>query len=211
MALTLKPNQEDDPSFVDSLEKILDFTQKHPEIQIQQILTTLSGKGYAALLTMFSFPFCFPVQIPGFSTLFGLLLAFLGLRIAFAKRLWWPKWILEKSLNSQNIATLTTKTISVIKGMQKVIHPRLTVLTQHPFFHRLNGLIVCTLALLLALPIPIPLTNMVAAFPIFCIGLGLLEDDGVFILIGYALSIICFALFFGLIILGMLQVKNHLG
>jgi hypothetical protein len=50
-------------------------------------------------MLLFSLPFCQPIQIPGFSTPFGILLAFIGLRIAFGHRVWFPKKLLEKKIS----------------------------------------------------------------------------------------------------------------
>lgn len=189
-------------SFSDLLQKVLDQAQKNEVVTYKQLFSILAGKGYAALLILLSLPFCFPVQIPGFSTPFGLTLAFIGLRIAFGRRPWWPKWLLKKEISGKSLQNLVAKAMGFVKDLQKVIKPRLLFLTAHPALYRLNGILVFLLALLLSLPLPIPLTNMLAALPIFCIGLGLLEDDGIALLTGYGLALVCFGAFAGLILAG---------
>jgi hypothetical protein len=179
---------------------IVDESKIHDKIAVKRIFSILSGKGYAALLVILSLPFCIPIQIPGFSTPFGLALAFLGLRISFGKHLWWPKRVLDKELSSQKVGHLTEKTIIVFTKIQKILHPRFLVLIKNSLLHRLHGLLVFTLAIFLSLPLPIPMTNMLTALPIFCIGLGLLEDDGVMILIGYFLALVTLGLFSALFI-----------
>lgn len=196
------------PSFVDSLGIILNLSKTVEVIKIRQILEILSGKGYPALLIIFSLPFCFPIQIPGFSTPFGIILGLIGLRIAFGRKPWLPDWILDKSFKSHSIEKFVAKTISGVVYMQKLLHPRLLVFTQNPIFHRLNGLLIFFLAILLSLPLPIPFTNLISAIPILCFGLGLLEDDGVAILIGYLLTIICFIYFFIIFLFGALEIKH---
>lgn len=189
-------------SFQECLEQILLLCQISEEIKVKEILLILSGKGYAALLIVLSLPFCIPIQIPGLSTPFGVILAFLGLRIAFAKRPWLPSWILEKNIKTSVVQNLVKKTIQIVKYMQKVLDQRLVFLTQSPVFHRLNGIIIFFLALLLSLPLPVPFTNLLAAIPVLCIGLGLLEDDGVFILIGYFFTLMVTVIIFSLFKLG---------
>jgi len=198
----MKKEENNQTFFEDSLQLIINTAQQSESIKIREIFKILSGRGYAALLIILSLPFCFPVQIPGFSTPFGILLAFLGLRIAFAKRLWWPKWVLEKNLSSKSVSKLMTKTMKVVHAMQKILHPRLLFITRNPLLHRLHGLLVGVLGVLLSLPLPIPMTNLLSAFPILCIGLGLLEDDGMFVLIGYFSACICFTAFTGLFLFG---------
>lgn len=189
-------------SFLDSLKQLLELTKKSETIKTRQIFEVLSHKGYPTLLIIFSLPFCMPVQIPGFSTPFGITLCFIGLRIAFAKHPWWPKWILEKSYSSSTLEKLTLKMMKVVEAMQKVLRPRLVFLIKNPVLHRLHGLLICILSVVLALPLPIPMTNMLAALPILALGLGLLEDDGVAIIIGYFLAVVCFGGFIALILLG---------
>jgi hypothetical protein len=187
---------------------IIDESKTKDKIPIRKIFSILSGKGYAALLVILSLPFCFPIQIPGFSTPFGLALAFLGLRISFGKKLWWPKRILDKELGSEKVVNLSEKTIAIFKKIQKILHPRLPFLTRNTILHRLHGLVVFVLALFLSLPLPIPMTNMLTAVPILCIGLGLLEDDGVMIIIGYCLAIFAISLFAALFWFGKSQLMH---
>lgn len=199
------------PTFIQSLQEILDIAHTQEKIKLEKIFQILSGRGYATLLVLFSLPFCTPLSIPGVSTLFGFILAFIGLRLAFGKHLWWPQWILEKELSSHKIEKLVKTTMRTVKGLQKFVHPRLTLFTDHSYMKPIQGLLVFLLALLLALPLPIPFTNMLAALPIFCMGLGLLEDDGLLMIIGYILAFICFAFFFGLFMFGKAQLAAFFG
>lgn len=198
-------------SFLESLQSLLQISKEDPFISIKTIFSVLAGKGYAALFIILSLPFCLPIQIPGFSTPFGLLLGFLAMRYTFAQHLWWPKWILNKQISSKKVALVTEKAIQVVEFLNKITKPRLIILTQSPVFRRMHGIVIFILALLLLLPLPIPFTNMLTAFPIFCIGIGLLEDDGIFILIGYFFTLVCFSMFIGLIILGKSAIQFFAG
>jgi hypothetical protein len=44
-------------------------------------------------------------------------------------------------------------------------------------------------AFLMSLPLPIPLTNLLPAYTILFLAIGLLELDGLFILIGYGMTV----------------------
>lgn len=188
-----------DPSLAECLEQILQLTTAAEEIPLQQVLHILSHKGYAALLILLSFPFCILLPTPGFSMPFAFLLAFLGLRLALAQDPWWPIWLQKKTIGKEQLEKWIQKAMKVINFLRKITHPRLNTVAAHPLFHRIDGILVVMLSLLLALPLPIPLTNTAAALPILCIGVGLLEEDGLFILIGYFLSLLCFAFFIGLL------------
>lgn len=199
------PNPE---SFLDALHLLIARAHESDKIQIREIFEVLSGKGYATLLILFSFPFCIPLQIPGFSTPFGIILGFLGLRLAFAKRLWWPNWVLKREFKSENVEKLSQNLIKVASKLQIVIRPRLLLLTQPSIARRVHGVLIFILAVLLSLPLPIPFTNMLAALPIIFIGFGLLEDDGVFIIIGYFFAAFCLIAFVSLFLLGKAQITR---
>lgn len=195
-------------SFLESLNVILEKSKESPSIKLKTIFQALSGRGYAALLVIFSLPFCLPIQIPGFSTPFGLLLAFLGLRIAFAQKLWWPSWVLEKEIPSVHVEKWVQGGSKVVKYLQNLIQPRLLFFTESVIFDRFNGVLIFFLALLLALPLPIPFTNLLSAIPILLIGLGLLEDDGIVLLLGYVLGLLGITFFVLLFIFSKHQVEN---
>ena len=56
-----------------------------------------------------------------------------------------------------------------------------------------DGLIIVLLGVFLALPLPIPTTNMGVAWPILLVSLGVLENDGLFISLGYVFALIYFS------------------
>lgn len=166
---------------------------------IGKILKILSGRGYPFLLIFLCLPFCFPITIPGLSTPFGLAIAFSGLRIAFAKKPWWPKYLLNKKISRHSIEKLTLKIQRIEQVLKKFVHVRWKWLIQNPSAHRIHGLNIFFLGIILASPLPIPMTNMAAALPILFISLGLLENDGLMVCLGYFFAAICYSYFFFII------------
>lgn len=188
-------------SLVHDFKTLLDRT-KGKSIQVTEILQALHGRGYALMLIIIALPFCLPVQIPGFSTPFGLILAFLGLRIAFGHRAWIPGFLLSKTISHEILEKIAAWTIKVTDKLRFLIRTRMVWIVRTPSLHILHGITIAVLAILLALPLPIPLTNILSALPIVLFGLGMLEDDGLMIIIAYILSFICFAFFILLFLLG---------
>ena len=187
----------------ETLEEMILTLQKmaaHDSISIGDVLRVLSGKGRFLILILLSLPFCQPIQIPGLSTFFGLGIAFMGLRMAFGKRVWIPKGILAKEIAPGFLQKMTTKALGLTRRMKRWIHPRYDWICHYPLMRLVNGLIISVLGIFLALPLPIPLSNLLAAWSICLIALGLLEDDGVFVLIGYGISLLT-CVFFVIMIL----------
>ncbi len=187
-------------------EEILLLQQeaKSAPISIKEILQRLSGKGRALILIFLSLPFCQPIQIPGLSTPFGLTIAFVGLRMVFGKYTWLPKAVLSKTITAETLQKITDKALRILRKMKGWIHPRLSWICHSSPMQSTNGLTIFMLGIFLALPLPIPLTNLAAAWSIFFIALGLLEDDGAFVLLGYLAALVT-VIFFVII---ALSIKN---
>ena len=193
--------------FIASLKLIL---KSAGDVTIEKILFILSEHGHPALLLIFTLPLCFPLQIPGMSTPFGLLLALIGIQMGFTKYLWLPNWILRKKIPKKMLHKVIRKIIVISLFLRKFLRPRLRVLTKNRTSLKFNGVLICILALILALPIPVPMINLVSALPILSIGIGLLKEDGVCVLVGYFLSVVCFLFYSWLIHLGFAGIKHLL-
>jgi hypothetical protein len=144
---------------------------------------------------LLALPFCLPIPLPGMSVPFGLLIAFFGARMAFGKGIWLPQIILSKKAKSSHIKKIVHKTLKLVKKMQVWTHPRLQWMTGHPVMNVVNGIAICLVGLALAMPIPIPFSNITAAWSIFIICFGIIEDDGIFTLIGYLMFFITMVIY----------------
>ena len=188
----------------DRLEKTLN--QKG--LTVSQLVFALEGKGHAAIMAVLALPFCFPIQIPGLSTPFGIILIFSGLRIAFAQAPWLPGWLMVRDIPDGTAHSLLRGLRWIATPAEKILHPRLYGLCRNPTLHRIHGLLIAFLAMLLALPLPIPFSNLLAAVPILLISLALLEDDGAFLIAGYLTAIPCGVFFGSLFLYGPKAVKG---
>lgn len=106
---------------------------------------------------------------------------------------------MKKELSPKTTTKITKLTIKTLKVVKKWVHPRMVTLCRHRYAYLVNGVLVAFLALCMVLPIPLPLINMPAAISIFLISIGVLEDDGLFLLIGYIAALLT-ALFFTILI-----------
>lgn len=181
---------------------LITLLEQKKDLTMESILKILAGRGLSFLLVALSLPFCQPFQIPGFSTPFGLLLAFIGLRIAIGKNAWLPQFLKEKVISYSTLKKVANLALKIVHKLRFFLTSRLVWLVRTPTLHFLHGLTIFVLGLILALPLPIPLTNVLAALPILFFGLGLLEDDGIMIIIAYILSLVCFAVYLSLIWFG---------
>jgi hypothetical protein len=168
-------------------------------VTLAQTIDWIGDRCHATLLTIFSLPFCFPVSIPGLSTPFGAMIALLGVYLTLNRRPWIPEFVGRREVSFETLTKLAAKAQWAIKKLERWLHPRYEILCVHPVLHKLHGITIVVLAVILMLPLPLPLSNTVAAIPIFLIALGMLEEDGGFVIAGY-LATIATAAYYGLLL-----------
>lgn len=156
-------------------------------MSLQEILNVLSGRGMDVLLIFMSLPFCQPIQIPGTSTPFGIVIALIGLRMSIKHGVFLPKFLLDKKISPKIINTIVTKSLWLLGKIKRWIHPRMQWVCYSPVMKFTNGMIIFLAGIFLALPLPIPFANIPAAWVVFLIALGLLEDDGLLVCIAYGI------------------------
>lgn len=156
---------------------------------LNAMLALLSDRGVALLMVVCTAPFLIPVSIPGLSTPFGAVLGLCGIFTAIARPVRLPgrlgaRWLPHASLE-KSIGILQR----IFRRLERFLHPRFGYLATQPGILRLHGLYVLSMAFVLAIPFPtVPFigSNAIAAWPIFLLGLGLLERDGIFVALAYA-------------------------
>lgn len=193
--------KEKENSLKERLNHLLSEAKGQP-VSMRLITDTLAGKGQAALLILLVLPFCQPIQIPGFSTPFGIVLIFIGLRVAFGHHTWIPKKLLDKEISFKTLEKISDIAIKITNKLSFLTSTRLVYLVNKPALHIAHGLAIALMAFFLSLPLPIPFTNLLSAYPILFFGLGLLEDDGVMILLAYFFLFLCLLMFTFLFLFG---------
>lgn len=156
-------------------------------VTIQRILTITAHAGFAfaiALLALVAIPFV------GLSTPFGLVIALLGVQMVCARKTpWLPKRAREHVVAVKTLQWLGDTMGTWSKRLERFVKPRLSVLVRPPLYTAV-GLAILFHGLGLALPLPIPGSNWIFIFPILIYALGLLEDDGLVILVGHVITVV---------------------
>lgn len=170
-------------------------------LTVGELVDKAAEAGFAFLigiLTLIAIPFF------GLSTPFGLAIALVGGQMMLGRaQPWLPARARRRELSMSmldRVATMLARrtrwlTRSTRRRYELIIRPRLV------------GLGILILALGLALPLPIPGSNLVFLVPIFIYAVGVLERDGVWIVIGHICLLVDLALMivFGAAIVEVLQ------
>lgn len=154
-------------------------------ISVGDLLDALKRRALGALIFIFSVPTALPMP-PGVSAVLGAPLLFLTVQLMLGMQPWLPKLITDRSLSRVDFRRVVTTVAPWLARAENIMRPRLTFLAKRPSVY-LVGLVGVVMAIILFLPIP--LGNMLPSVALCIMALGLLERDGVWILIGLAVAI----------------------
>lgn len=156
----------------------------HREVTLGEIVALMRQRAYSFLLLLIALPFCTPVPLPGLSTPFGLVIAFIGLRIACGLAPWLPDRLLAVRLPAKWLPRLFRVAARPVRWIERFLRPKFSFLVLTPAFRQLHGAVICACGMLLLLPLPIPFTNMIPAIAVVLLACAMLEADGRFSIAG---------------------------
>lgn len=155
------------------------------EVSISEIVTALQDRSFGVLMIMFALP---NAVIPGISVILGLPIVLFGLQIASGRqKVWLPSFMVNKKLSASLFQTIAQRVEKFLNAIEKWLRPRWVF-----FFtglgERLLGVYLSLLAIVLMAPIPFG--NALPAFGISFISIGIIEKDGVAVVIGIVLGLL---------------------
>lgn len=190
---------EPPPRLSDELESLLALEPGRP-LALRRIVEHLHFRGLPAVIVLLCVPFLFPVSIPGLSIPFGLAIALCGLRLGIGHGLWMPEFLLRREVSPEFLNKLVGGAVKFYRRVEKLVRPRMHFLQRWPGMLNLLGFMIMTGGILLSLPIPppFPLTNTIPGLAVIFMALGIMERDGVCILVGYGFALL------GLVYVGLI-------
>jgi hypothetical protein len=178
-ALTPPSRPRRAPSTSSLLEQLADAFPNE-RISVGELIDRLEGRAIGLMLLILALPMCIP-NVPGISTIFGVLLLAPALQlIVGGRRLWLPNGMRAWTFSRDGLRKTVHATAPVLRRIEHLIRPRLARLTQFPvtiFFG------VQTLLLAFVLILPIPGGNWPPGVTISMTALALLQRDGVLAII----------------------------
>lgn len=178
---------------------------RNEQVTLQQLLGLIGEQGLLVFCTILTIPFLLPVSIPGVSTVFGLVIIFIGISVTLNRALWLPERLLHHQLDSAHLLPVLEKGIHFFGRLERWMGVRLRHLTEGELVNRLNGLALTSGGVLLLFPLSfIPFSNTLPALSILLLALGMLQRDGIFIVLGYLMLLLTVIYFGGLAVLAFL-------
>lgn len=168
-------------------------------ITVRELLELIGEQGLLLFCAFLAIPFLLPVAIPGTSTVFGLLMVLIGFGVATDSLPLVPRRLLEHPLGTRHVVPALEKGAAAFRRFEKLIRPRALALTTGRVANFVNGIVIALAALVLMVPLPlVPFTNTIPALGVLLLSIGMVERDGIVIVLGY-LATVAAALYCGTI------------
>jgi hypothetical protein len=170
-------------------------------IKLGDIIAALGDRAFGVSMLILALPNAVGLgTIPGLSTVFGLPQIVLALQMTIGmEKPWLPQWLLEKTIARKDFDLMIARSMPYLVKIEKVLRPRVLALSSY-IAERILGAVFFGLALVVSMPIP--LGNQPPAVAIALISLGLMERDGVFIIVGLVASVVAVAIAAGVVLAG---------
>lgn len=154
-------------------------------ITLRKLLERCGREGMLLVCAIACLPFLIPVSIPGVSTVFGAAIVLLSMALFLDRLPWLPQRILDKDLDANKLKPVLHKGVGMVGKLDRWLQPRWSGLTTSPM-QRVNSAVLVFGGLLLMAPLGlIPFSNTVPAVGILLLTVGMMQRDGVFVLLGY--------------------------
>ncbi|NYT69116.1 exopolysaccharide biosynthesis protein [Pusillimonas noertemannii] len=168
-------------------------------VTLRKLMTAIGEQGLLVLCAIATLPFLIPVSIPGVSTVFGAAIVLLAAAVTMNRLPWLPQRILDRPLETAKLLPALRKGVAIVSKLDAWVLPRIMMLTTGPMA-RFNGLVLVFAGLLLMAPFGlVPFSNTAPAVAILLLTMGMLQRDGLFVLLGYVatvLTVIYFSVLF---------------
>ncbi len=162
---------------------------------VHELVAALKERSLGILLLIVAIPnACLIASIPMVSFIFGFIVILVSIQIIFRPhRIKLPNVIGNKTFSKKQLEYILNKYTSHLIKIEKYIKIRWPFLTS-----TIGEIIVGIICLIhgILIILPIPLGNFLPGIALVFLALGVIEKDGLFIVIGYFLSIVIFLFFF---------------
>lgn len=162
---------------------------KKEAMTVGEIKNALHERGFGILMAIATLPICLPIPAPpGYTTFFSIPLFIFSIQMILGMRApWLPAWVEKKSIQRASLEKIVAKANPWLKKIEYRMQPRMTYISVS-IWERIIGIFSFVFAVAIALPIP--LVNFTPGCGILIMSLGLLNRDGITILIGMIIGTI---------------------
>lgn len=172
------------------LSRLVEQAPAGTPLTLNRLMNQTEGRGLFIVVILLSLPFITPIPLPGVSTVLGLIIGVLAVRLAVGLPPRLPKSLGDRSLDAGASRKVLAASVKILGFIEKLARPRRSTWLAWPAVRFTNAGLVALMAFLLMLPFPPfpPFTNALPAYSIILLAASMMEEDGVLIWVGYAVS-----------------------
>ncbi|MEL6551431.1 MAG: exopolysaccharide biosynthesis protein [Pseudomonadota bacterium] len=200
-SMTLSP--AGDISISDRLSRLASETGGET-VTLGWILDQLHERAFGLFLLVLALPCCIPF-LYGIPQIVALPLMFISLQLLVGRNApWLPRRLGDRAVTAEALTALSERAGPWLKRLEMLSRPRLAALTRAPVERVVGAALVLFSASIL---VPLPATNTVPGLAVVIVAAGLLQRDGLLVILGGLLGSAWIAslLFAGATLVSLLQ------
>lgn len=172
------------------------------KLTLGELLEVFGNEGLLLLTILLTLVFLIPVSIPGVSTAFGGAILLVGISRLAGRPLWLPRRLRDKALPVAKLRPGLAKGMAWVQRLEKISRPhRMRIVVDGRAQEVFNNLAFILAALLLMAPFGfVPFSNTLPGLALLFYAIGMIQRDGVAMLLGHlttVLAIVYFAILIG--------------
>jgi hypothetical protein len=159
-------------------------------VTLDWILAQLHERAFGLFLLVLALPCCIPF-LYGIPQVVALPLMFISAQILLGRKApWLPKRLGAREVSKASLQNLAERAKPWLERVEALSRPRFAALTHAPFDRFVGLALVLFSASIL---VPLPGTNTVPGFAVVLISMGLLQRDGILVLVGSVIGTVWIA------------------
>ena len=154
-------------------------------VTLAWILGQLHERAFGLFLLILALPCCIPF-LYGVPQFVALPLMFISAQVLMGRPSpWLPERLATREVSGAALANLAQRAGPWLRRIEAVSRPRLSTLTRAPWDRAVGAALILFSASIL---VPLPGTNTVPGFAVVVVAMGLLQRDGILVILGTLLG-----------------------
>ena len=151
------------------------------DVTLGWVLDQLNERAFGLFLLVLALPCCIPF-LYGIPQVVALPLMFVSVQILIGRRVpWLPQRLAARAVDARDLQGLAHRAGPWLRRIEALSRPRLGMLTRAPADRVIGAALVVFSASIL---VPLPGTNTVPGIAVVVIAMGLLQRDGLLVILG---------------------------
>ena len=154
-----------------------------PKLYLGELVNAFGERAFGAMLLFFGLLNVAVGALPGTTTVLGAPMLLMGVQLLTRRdQLWMPRWLLSRAIERATYRTAVGRLLRPLRWVERLAKPRLSVMTSEASEMLIGAACVVLAAILM---LPIPGGNLAPSLIMALFGFGLLQRDGLMILVAW--------------------------